>query len=212
MRQSGVVGFVLGTLGILATVVGPTRARPSAVPNGRNGAVPVRASRVEPRVRRLVADQLGVDLEEVVPEVSLTDDLAADSLDIAELVVLVESEFGIDVSQRRVDDMRTFGDLVEAVVGSLDARARQAGALPPGLTARIKYDWGSLEGVEEMSPYGLQLIEDHAAHAPLGTRVEITLPAHAVPDDVVVIQDKLGRLSRRGIEVSVVRDATWVMG
>jgi len=38
--------------------------------------------RVEPRLRRVVADNLGVALEDLTPEVSLTDDLAADSLDL----------------------------------------------------------------------------------------------------------------------------------
>ena len=41
--------------------------------------------RVEPRLRRVVADNLGVALEDLTPEVSLTDDLAADSLDVLEL-------------------------------------------------------------------------------------------------------------------------------
>ena len=42
---------------------------------------------VEPRVRRVVAEQLGVNVEELTPEVSLTDDLAADSLDLLELTL-----------------------------------------------------------------------------------------------------------------------------
>src|SRR5262245_19304675 len=105
-RTMGLVsGFVLGTIGALATLVAPARPHAGAAPSGRYGNLSGRSSRlavaqgprsaagVEPRVRWLVAEQLGVGVDELAPEVSLTDDLAADSLDLAELVVVVEVEF-----------------------------------------------------------------------------------------------------------------------
>ncbi|TMA38054.1 MAG: acyl carrier protein [Deltaproteobacteria bacterium] len=67
----------------------------------------------EPRIRRLVADYLGVSADELTPEVSLTDDLAADSLDLVELALALEGEFGIEVPERMIDEVRTYGDLVE---------------------------------------------------------------------------------------------------
>ena len=66
---------------------------------------------VEPRVRRVVAEQLGVNVEELTPEVSLTDDLAADSLDLLELTLALEAEFGIVVSESALERVRTYGDL-----------------------------------------------------------------------------------------------------
>ena len=54
---------------------------------------------VEPHVRRLVVDHLGVGVEELVPEVSLRDDLAADSLDLVELALALEGRFGIGVPE-----------------------------------------------------------------------------------------------------------------
>jgi acyl carrier protein len=74
---------------------------------------------VEPRVRRLVAESLGVGPEELTPEVSLTDDLAADSLDLVELAVALEAELGADVPARLLQQVRTYGDLVQATLASL---------------------------------------------------------------------------------------------
>jgi len=70
--------------------------------------------RVEPWLRRVVADHLGVALEDLTPEVSLTDDLAADSLDLLELAVALEEELGFTVPERVLSDVRTYGDLVRA--------------------------------------------------------------------------------------------------
>src|SRR5262249_40624974 len=69
---------------------------------------------VESRMQQLVAEQLGVDLGQLAPEVSLTDDLAADSLDLLELALVLESEFTITLPQRRIGQIRTYRDLVDA--------------------------------------------------------------------------------------------------
>src|SRR6185436_10645621 len=71
---------------------------------------------VETHVRRLVADHLGVGVEELVPEVSLRDDLAADSLDFVELALAFEARFGIGVPEHILDQVRSYGDLVEAAL------------------------------------------------------------------------------------------------
>jgi len=66
-------------------------------------------------MQQLVAEQLGVDTEQLAPEVSLTDDLAADSLDLLELALVLESEFTVALPQRRVGQIRTYRDLVDAL-------------------------------------------------------------------------------------------------
>jgi acyl carrier protein len=71
---------------------------------------------VEPRVRRVVADHLGVGLEELAPDVSLIDDLAADSLDLVELAVEIERQFGIVLPEALIDEIRTYGDIVDTVL------------------------------------------------------------------------------------------------
>src|SRR5437870_13850151 len=84
---------------------------------------------VEPHVRCLVADHLGVGPEDLAPEVSLSDDLAADSLDLVELALVLEGEFGITVPEAVLEWVRTYGQLVgtvEALVRQREAAAVQA--------------------------------------------------------------------------------------
>jgi acyl carrier protein len=64
------------------------------------------------RVREIVAEQLGVDVEEVTPEASFTDDLGADSLDTVELVMALEEEFGIEIPDEDAEKISTVGDAV----------------------------------------------------------------------------------------------------
>ena len=86
---------------------------------------------LEPRVRGVVAEQLGVGFEELVSEVSLREDLAADSLDVVELMLELENEFAIVVPERILEEVRTFGDLVRATGRLIRARSetepREAG-------------------------------------------------------------------------------------
>ena len=56
------------------------------------------------RVQDIIADKLGVDKSEVVPEASFTDDLNADSLDLVELIMAFEEEFGTDDSPIEISD------------------------------------------------------------------------------------------------------------
>ena len=63
------------------------------------------------RIRNLVADQLGVDIAEVAPTATILDDLGADSLDVVELVMILEEAFDIEVPDDAVEEMRTIGDI-----------------------------------------------------------------------------------------------------
>ena len=56
------------------------------------------------RVQEVVADKLSVDAEEVVPEASFTEDLNADSLDLVELIMAFEEEFGTDDNEIQISD------------------------------------------------------------------------------------------------------------
>lgn len=84
---------------------------------------------VEPHMRRLVADHLGVGREELVSNVSLRDDLAADSIDLVELTLAVEGHFAIIVPKFALRGVRTYGELVHATGLLLQAR-RDAEPLP----------------------------------------------------------------------------------
>lgn len=65
---------------------------------------------LEKRLARLVADQLGVEVDQVKPEASFTDDLNADSLDLVELIMALEEEFGIEIPDEDSEKMVTVGD------------------------------------------------------------------------------------------------------
>ena len=56
------------------------------------------------RVREIAADKLSVDIEEIKPESSFTEDLEADSLDVVELIMAIEEEFGTDDNPLEISD------------------------------------------------------------------------------------------------------------
>jgi acyl carrier protein len=66
---------------------------------------------VQPKVKEVIVEQLGVDPERVKPEASFIDDLGADSLDIVELVMAMEEEFGIEIPDEDAEKLKTVGDV-----------------------------------------------------------------------------------------------------
>jgi acyl carrier protein len=72
------------------------------------------------RIQSMVAEQLGVESAEVTKDASIFDDLGADSLDVVELVMILEEAFNIEVPDDAVEEMRTIGDIqrfVESHIG-----------------------------------------------------------------------------------------------
>ena len=67
------------------------------------------------RVAALVVDHLGVDAGEVKLEASFIDDLGADSLDIVELVMAFEEEFGVEIPDDAAEKITTVGDAVSYI-------------------------------------------------------------------------------------------------
>ncbi|MCR4398451.1 MAG: acyl carrier protein [Firmicutes bacterium] len=67
------------------------------------------------RVRGIIVDQLSVDEEDVTPEASFIDDLGADSLDIVELIMALEEEFDMEISDEDAEKIVTVGDAVEYI-------------------------------------------------------------------------------------------------
>jgi acyl carrier protein len=65
------------------------------------------------RARTIVVEQLVVDPDAVVDSASLIDDLGADSLDMVELALRFEREFGFDISDDAVESILTVGDVVK---------------------------------------------------------------------------------------------------
>jgi acyl carrier protein len=74
-----------------------------------------RAMSVEKKVKEIVAEQLGRDVNEVTSEASFIDDLGADSLDIVELVMAMEDEFGIEIPDEEAEKIKTVKDVIEYI-------------------------------------------------------------------------------------------------
>jgi acyl carrier protein len=67
------------------------------------------------KVKECIINQLGVNEEEVTPEASFIDDLGADSLDIVELVMAFEENFGIEIPDEDAEKIRTVGDAIKYI-------------------------------------------------------------------------------------------------
>ncbi len=67
---------------------------------------------VEDRIKEIIADQLGVELEKITPEAKFVDDLGADSLDVVELIMAFEEEFGIEIPDEDAEKIQTVGDVI----------------------------------------------------------------------------------------------------
>lgn len=67
------------------------------------------------KVQNIICEELNVKKEQVTLEASLVDDLEADSLDAVEIIVKLEEEFGLSVSDDAAQGIKTVGDLVEVI-------------------------------------------------------------------------------------------------
>lgn len=70
---------------------------------------------VEERIVEIVMEQLDVTKEECVPEASFMDDLGADSLDIVELIMAMEENFGVEISDDELARIRTIQDVISFI-------------------------------------------------------------------------------------------------
>ena len=73
------------------------------------------ADNVAGKVKKIVADHLGIDDAKVTEEASFIDDLGADSLDTVELVMAFEEEFGSEISDSEAEKILTVGDAIKYI-------------------------------------------------------------------------------------------------
>jgi acyl carrier protein len=76
---------------------------------------------IELQVRSILAKHLGLELAELQPEANILDDLGADSLDVVEMVMALESAFDIEVPDAEVEAMRTIADVERYVASAVAA-------------------------------------------------------------------------------------------
>jgi len=67
------------------------------------------------KVKEIIADQLGIDEEEIVNDASFIDDLGADSLDLVELIMALEEEFDMEIPDEDAEKISTVGDAVDYI-------------------------------------------------------------------------------------------------
>ncbi len=78
-------------------------------------------SAVYDRLQAIVAEQLGVETEKITPDAEFIQDLNADSLDMVELVMSLEEEFGVEISDEEVEKIIKVSDAVEYIEENTNA-------------------------------------------------------------------------------------------
>ncbi len=73
----------------------------------------------EEKVKNIIIEQLGVSVDEVVPEASFVDDLGADSLDLVELVMVLEEEFGKEIPDEDAEKIQKVQDAINYIDGHM---------------------------------------------------------------------------------------------
>lgn len=67
------------------------------------------------KVKKLISEQLDVEEDVIAEASSITDDLGADSLDVVDLVMSIEDEFGVEIPEDQVENIKTVGDIVKYI-------------------------------------------------------------------------------------------------
>ncbi|MFY9177041.1 MAG: acyl carrier protein [Caldicoprobacterales bacterium] len=67
------------------------------------------------KVRGIIAEQLGIEADEITMESSFIDDLGADSLDIVELIMALEEEFDMEIPDEDAEKISTVGDVIDYI-------------------------------------------------------------------------------------------------
>jgi acyl carrier protein len=78
------------------------------------------------QVRRIIAEQLMVELDEVTDDASFIEDLGADSLDTVEMIMEIEDEFGIEIPDEDAEKIQTVGQAIEYVKQKVEAQQAKA--------------------------------------------------------------------------------------
>ncbi|MBE5890280.1 MAG: acyl carrier protein [Lachnospiraceae bacterium] len=74
------------------------------------------------KLKKIIADTMNTDENEITTDTTFTDDLGADSLDVFQIIMGIEEEFGIEIPNEEAEKISTVGDAVEAIKTAVDAK------------------------------------------------------------------------------------------
>ena len=72
------------------------------------------------KMKKMLSEQLNIDEDAITPEVSFKDDLGADSLDVLQLLMTIEDEYGVKIPDEELENFHTVGDIVEYVEANFE--------------------------------------------------------------------------------------------
>jgi acyl carrier protein len=133
----------------------------------------------EPCLRHVVADALGLDTPEELRQASLVDDLGLDSLDLVEMMVVVEECFGVSIDPGAMRELRSYGDLVTLVADRIGHAGCNLveGEFSACCTAP-SHDPNVLVLSGGLIPYDVEVLESSCAALGEGSRVEVRAASH----------------------------------
>ena len=71
------------------------------------------------KIKEILADTLDVDVEELSSNTNIATDLGADSLDVVEILMSIEDEFGVEIPDSEIENIRTIGELAEYIEANM---------------------------------------------------------------------------------------------
>ena len=90
------------------------------------------------RLKKLIVEQLGVDEDEVTPQASFVEDLNADSLDLVELIMSLEEEFGMEISDEDAEKIQKVSDAAAARIPDLIAEWTRTHPATSGIRGELR--------------------------------------------------------------------------
>jgi len=162
---------------------------------------------LEGRVRRVVAERVGVDAELLVADLLLADELALDSLDVTEVVLDLESVFRIRIPDRHVRKLRTFGDVLHTVRVLVAQRGEHAERDAPAPLARLEVRGHEGEIVftraTHLSGYAIETLVEDVRRIARSTPVEVVVLDDTKGTAVAALRQAFERRREGGVAVHV---------
>jgi acyl carrier protein len=166
----------------------------------------------EARLRQLVVERLGINTPQVRTDASLVDDLGADEMDLLEIAVALEEEFGLVVPDAVLRGVRTYGDLSAALALRLEnladsevAELLASGSVRVRVIRNARDEAGAILRAARLTPQVIDGIVEEVLGTAGVTRLELTCSWDTTDSRLARIAQRLAGLRNRGVEVSVQR-------